>query len=77
MKVSAAPVTRRKAQKSTASTNARMGIKSDGGFQMLSEIGSKNENLKEGVEVAKRYCHASSQSKPLEQGSLQFEKVGV
>ena len=28
------------------------------GFQ---KVGAKSENLKKGVEVAKRYCHASSQ----------------
>ena len=41
------------------------------------KVAAKNENLEEGVEVAKTYCYASSQRKPTEQGSFQHEKVGV
>ena len=51
MKVGAKLVTRRKAQKITGSTIAQNGTKE----------GAKSENLRKGVEVAKRYCNASSQ----------------
>ena len=44
------------------------------GFQ---EVGSKSKNIEEGVEVAMRYCCASSRRKPMEQRSFQFETVGV
>ena len=47
---------RRKAQRSTGSTTAQNGTKSDGRFQRPSESWSKSKNLKEGMEVAKRYC---------------------
>ena len=43
----------------------------------LHNVGAKSENLKKRVEVAKRYGHASSQLKPMEQGSFLHEKVGV
>ena len=34
----------------------------------------KSENLKERVEMAKRYCNASTQRKQMEQGPFQYEK---
>ena len=59
MKVNVKPVTRTKAQKCTGSTIAQNGTKSDDS-RGLQKVGAKSENLK-GVEVAKSYCHASSQ----------------
>ena len=50
--------TKNKAQKSTGSTIAQNGKGSEERSQKLSETGS---NVEKGVEVAKRYCHASSQ----------------
>ena len=61
MKVNVKLVTRRKAQKSTGFTVAENGTRSDGRSQRLSESGSKSENLKEGVEMAKWHCDASTQ----------------
>ena len=43
MKVNAKPATKRKTQKSTGSTTAQSGTKSDGEFQMLSGSGSKKQ----------------------------------
>ena len=47
MKVNAKLVTRTQAQKSAGSTTAQNGTKSDGGFQMLSENGTKVRTTKE------------------------------
>ena len=55
MKVSVKPVPRRKAQKSTCSTTAQNGTKSDGDCRCFLK-------MEEGVEVAKRYCYALSES---------------
>ena len=61
MKVNVKLVTRRKAQKSTGFTIARMVRGQTGDPRGLQAVGAKRENLKEGVEVAKRYCNASTQ----------------
>ena len=45
MKVKVKPVTKRKAQKSTGSTIAQNGTRSDGRFQRLSESGSRKRKL--------------------------------
>ena len=47
---------KRKEQKSTGCTTAQNGTKSG-----IQEGGTKSKNIKEGMEVAKRYCCASSQ----------------
>ena len=46
-------------------------------LEAFRKLGAKSKNLKEGVEVAKRYCHAPSERKPMKQGPLQYDKVGV
>ena len=50
-----------KAQKSTGSTIAQNGTRSDGRSQRPAESVSKKPKTSKGVEVAKRCCHASSQ----------------
>ena len=47
-----------KGQKSTGFSTAQNGTKSDS--RSFQEVGAKSKNFK-GAEVAKRYCHASSQ----------------
>ena len=63
MKVNAKPVARRKAQKSTGFVLQllRMVRGQTGDPRGFHKVEAKSENLREGVEVAKRYCHASSQ----------------
>ena len=61
MKVNAKLVTRRKAQKSTGSTIAQNGTKSDGRSQGFQKVVAKSENFKGGVEMAKGYGDASTQ----------------
>ena len=76
MKVSAKHVRRRKAQKSAAlplPVMVRDQTVEPRGFQ---KVGAKNENLKEGVEMAKRYCNAFTQWKSMEQGPFQKNKGG-
>ena len=52
----------RMAQKNTGFIIAQNGTRLDGKSQrLLRKYEQKNENLKERVEVAKRYCRASSQ----------------
>ena len=41
----------------------------------LQKMEAKGENVEERVEVAKRYRRAPSQRKPMEQRSLQYDKV--
>ena len=60
MKVSAKPVTRRKVQKNTGSTIAQNGTNSRDS-RCFPKEGAKSENFKEGVEMAKKYCDASTQ----------------
>ena len=43
----------------------------------VQKVGAKSENIKQGVEVAKRYPRATPERKPKEKGSLQDGKVGV
>ena len=63
----------RKAQAFSLPRMVRIQTRDSRSFQ---EVGAKSKNLKEGMEVAKRYCYASSQWKPMEQGSFQHEKMG-
>ena len=75
MKVSAKHFTMKTAPKSTSSTIAQNGTKSEGDFTCFQKVG-KNEHFKGGMGVAKRYCYASFQWQQLEQGPLQHEKCG-
>ena len=55
----------------------RMARNQKGDPRGLQKVGANSANFKEKVEVPKRYCHASSQRKQMEQGSFQYDKVGV
>ena len=74
MRVSAKHVTIRKAQKAQALPLPRMVRGQTGDPSGLQKVGAKSGNLKEGVDMAKRYCNAVKADGT---GSLQYEKVGV